>query len=199
MDLLAAALILSGLLALACGLGDKLSEQAAEDLFEQAVEEAGELDEVEVDVGEQIDISDLPDWLNYPNATATGRMTMTQDEEEGTMYLLQTPDAVSAVVDWYKTALSTWTQSAIFESAEGTQLVYSNGVDQGVQLTVAPETEHTTISCWYFKGQEQAEADEEPAATNNGPPPVLNGPSRSGPKGRLGPGRTPAKGKKIGR
>ena len=136
---LAAVLIILGVLCLACGLGDKLKEQAAEEAFEQAIEEAGGEGDVELDVGDEIDITDLPEWLSYPDAKATGKMTMAQDGSEGTMYVLETSDAIGTVVDWYKTTMSTWEQSASFETAESTQLVYTDGSTQTVQLSHADD------------------------------------------------------------
>jgi uncharacterized protein YuzE len=185
---LAAVLILLALLCLACGLGDKLKEQAAEDIFEKAMEEAGAEGDVELDIGDEIDISDLPEWLSYPNAKATGKMTLAQEGNEGTMYVLETADDIATVATWYKTALSTWEQSASFETAESTQLVYSDGAGQAVQLTLATEGEATAISCWYAKAEVAAEA-----ATPKVAPEKLPGPGLK----KMGPGQKGIKGKKV--
>jgi len=174
--LLAAAIVTLGLLSLACGFGDKLKEQAAEEVFEKALEEAGADGEVELDLGQEIDISDLPDWLSYPNAKPTGKMTLAQEGEEGTMYVLETADDMATVSTWYKTAMSTWEQSASFETTESTQLVYSDGGGQAVQLTLAAQGDTTTISCWYARAEMEAEA-ATPKAT---------------------PGRLPVPGRKMG-
>ena len=184
---LAAVLVLLGLLCLACGLGDKLKEQAAEEVFEKALEEAGAEGDVELDVGQEIDLSDLPDWLNYPNAKATGKMTLAQEGEEGTMYVLETSDDMATVATWYKTALSTWEQSASFETAEAAQLVYSDGAGKAVQLTIAAEAEYTSISCWYAQGEAAVEATTTPA------PEKLPGPGLR----KVGPGNKGIKGKKL--
>ncbi len=157
---LAAVLITLGLLCLACGLGDKLTEQAAEEAFEQALEEAGAEGDVELDLGDEIDLSDLPEWLNYPNAKATGKMTMAQDGTEGTMYVLETGDELSVVVDWYKAAMSSWEQSASFETAESTQLVYTDGETQTVQLTFTTVDEQLAISCWYAKVEQEVQPQQ---------------------------------------
>jgi hypothetical protein len=187
---LAAVLVLLGLLGLACGFGDKMKEEAAEELFEQAIEEAGD---VELDIGQEIDISDLPDWLNYPNAKATGKMTLAQEGDEGTMYVLETADDMTTVATWYKTALSSWNQSASFETAESMQLVYDDGVSSAVQLTLAPVGENTTISCWYAKGEAQAE--EVGGTKAKVQPERLPGPGLR----KVGPGQKGVKGKKLNR
>ena len=185
--LLAGTLVVMGLLSLACGLGDKLKEQAAEEIFEQALEEAGD-GSVELDVGDEIDISDLPAWLSYPNAKATGKMTLAQEGNEGTMYVLETADDLATVATWYKTALSTWEQSASFETAESTQLVYSDGAGQAVQLTLATEGEATAISCWYAQAEVAVEQ-----ATPKVAPEKLPGPGLK----KMGPGNKGIKGKKL--
>lgn len=189
--LLATALVILGLLALACGLGDKLKEQAAEEVFENALEEAGAAGDVELDVGQEIDISDLPVWLSYPNAKPTGKMTLAQEGEEGTMYVLETADDMNTVATWYKTALATWTQSASFETGESIQLVYADGAGQAVQLTLATEDDHTAISCWYAK----AEVAVEVAPRAKVPPEKLPGPGLR----KMGPGQKGVKGKKLNR
>ncbi len=186
---LAAVLIILGVLCLACGLGDKLKEQAAEEAFEQAIEEAGGEGDVELDVGDEIDITDLPEWLSYPDAKATGKMTMAQDGSEGTMYVLETSDAIGTVVDWYKTTMSTWEQSASFETAESTQLVYTDGSTQTVQLTMSTEGEQVAISCWY------AQVAEAETVKPNPRPAALPAPGGK----KAGPGRGIKHGKKIGR
>jgi hypothetical protein len=187
--LLAAVLGLFAFLSLACGFGDKLKEQAAEEVFEQALEEAGAAGEVELDVGQEIDISDLPPWLSYPNAKATGKMTLAQDGDEGTMYVLETADPVDTVADWYKAALSTWEQSASFETGGSMQLVYTDGANQAVQLTLAAEGEQTAISCWYAKTEAEVkeEAPRQPPAS-----------IRPGPR-KMGPGNKGIKGRKVTR
>ncbi len=184
--LLAGTLVALGLLSLACGFGDKLKEQAAEEVFEKALEEAGAEGDIELDIGQEIDISDLPDWLNYPNAKPTGKMTLAQEGEEGTMYVLETADDMNTVATWYKTAMSTWEQSASFETTESVQLVYSDGGGQAVQLTLAAQDAVTTISCWYAKAEVEAEAAKPKAA-----PGRLQGPGR-----KMGPGKG-IKGKKL--
>lgn len=186
--LLASVLVITGLLALACGFGDKLKEQAAEDVFEKALEEAGGDGSIELDVGQEIDISDLPEWLSYPNAKATGKMTLAQEGEEGTMYVLETADPMATVATWYKTAMATWEQSASFETTESTQLVYSDGAGQAVQLTLATDTTSTTISCWYAKA---AVAVEQ--AGPKVPPERLPGPGLR----KMGPGQKGVKGRKL--
>ncbi len=187
--LLASVLLLSGLLALACGFGDKLKEQAAEEVFEKALEEAGAEGDVELDIGQEIDISDLPEWLNYPNGKATGKMTLAQEGEEGTMYVLETADPMDTVATWYKTALANWEQSASFETAESVQLVYSDGGGQAVQLTLAAVDATTTISCWYAKTELAAEETPKTKV----PPERLPGPGLR----KVGPGQKGIKGKKL--
>jgi hypothetical protein len=184
---LAIVLVLLGLMCLACGLGDKLSEQAAEEILEQALEEAGD-GSVEIDVGDEIDISDLPEWLSYPNAKATGKMTLAQEGDEGTMYVLESADDMATVATWYKTALSTWEQSASFETADSTQLVYSDGAGQAVQLTLATEGETTAISCWYAKAEVAVESTGPKVAPEKLPGPGLK---------KMGPGQKGIKGKKL--
>ena len=186
---LATVVITMGLLCLACGFGDKLKEQAAEEAFELAIEEAGGDGSVELDIGDEIDISDLPAWLSYPNAKATGKMTMAQDGAEGTMYVLETADALTTVVDWYKAAMSTWEQSASFETAGSTQLVFTDGASQTVQLTMATEGEQVAISCWY------AQTAEVKAATTGPGPAVLQPPDGR----KVGPGKGFKGGKFRGR
>jgi hypothetical protein len=187
---LAAVLVLLGLLGLACGFGDKMKEEAAEELFEQAIEEAGADGEIELDIGQEIDTSDLPEWLDYPNARATGKMTLAQEGEEGTMYVLETADDMTTVATWYKTALATWNQSASFETAESMQLVYDDGAGSAVQLTLAPAGGNTTISCWYAKAQQEEEVGATKAKL---PPERLPGPGLR----KMGPGQKGVKGKKL--
>lgn len=189
--LLAAVLVVLGLLGLACGFGDKLKEQVAEEVFEKALEQAGAEGDIELDVGQEIDISDLPDWLNYPNGKATGKMTLAQEGEEGTMYVLETADDMATVATWYKTALSTWEQSASFETAESAQLVYGDGAGQAVQLTIATQAETTTISCWYAKADVAVEEAKPQVPAERLPGPGLKkmGPGNKGVKGRKVKGR----------
>jgi hypothetical protein len=192
--LFAAVLALFAVIALACGLGDKLKEQASEEVFEQALDQAGVDGSVEVSVGTEVDISDLPEWLNYPNAHATGKMTMSQDGAEGTMYVLDTTDPKATVQAWYTTALSTWQQTASFESEGSTQLVFSDGAGSAVQLTLADavvaagEPAHTTISCWYAKAAEPA---VEAAQATEGTEPAPRVGNRPRPGGKAGPGKGP--------
>ncbi len=188
--LVVSTLVALGLLSLACGLGEKLEEKAAEEVFERALEEAGGDGSVELDVGQEIDISDLPVWLSYPNAKATGKMTLAQEGEEGTMYVLETADELATVTDWYKGAMKTWEQSASFETPESMQLVYSDGAGQAVQLTLARENETTIISCWYAK-TEPPEVAEDPEAKPFQP--------RAPGGKRVGPGSKGCKGKKPAR
>jgi len=158
------ALVLLALLALACGLGDRFKEQAAEEVFEQALEQGGAASEVEVGVGAEVDVSDLPAWLAYPNAKATGKMTMAQDGTEGILYVLESADPQATVQEWYKAALATWQQTASLQNAEGTQLFYTDGAGQSVQVTLATDAGHTTISCWYAKSAAEVQAAEQPKA-----------------------------------
>ncbi|MFH1463316.1 MAG: hypothetical protein ABIO70_02915 [Pseudomonadota bacterium] len=186
----AAVLILFAILALACGLGDKLKEQASEEVFEQALDQAGVDGNIDIDLGAAVDISDLPEWLNYPNAHATGKMTMSQDGAEGTMFVLTTDDPKDTVKTWYTTALSTWQQTASFDSEGGTQLVYTDGSTSTVQLTLAEAEGHTTISCWYAKGAEGEEpAVEVQQAVDPAKPHPRQGPVGPGKGQKVGPGK----------
>ena len=99
------------------------------------------------------------------------------------------PFARYRVAEWYKAALSTWEQSASFETAESVQLVYADGAGQAVQLTMATEAEHTAISCWYAK----AEVAVESAPKAKVPPEKLPGPGMR----KMGPGQKGIKGKKV--
>jgi hypothetical protein len=123
---MAASVALLGLCGLACGLGGKIGEKIAEKSVES-------LTGGEVDLGD-VDLSDMPATLRYPNSRGIGRSTWSDASlgGTGTIYLLQTSDDLSMVSGWYKSSLSSW-QSSV-NSLSGDTWQYMASSPDGVEL-----------------------------------------------------------------
>jgi hypothetical protein len=108
-----------------------------------------------VDLGGNVDMSDLPATLRYPGAAAKAKWTMNGEHGSGTVYTLETGDAPATVVTFYKSAFSGWKQSAISESGDATVLIYGNdATKEWASVSVSKGSEgKTTIAVTYYKGQ----------------------------------------------
>ena len=142
--LMVSSLTLIGLIALGCGLGDKVSELVGEEAIEKAIELNGGGD-VELDIGGSVDMADLPDYCQYPGAKATGKISTSTAEGSGAQYMLESSDPVATVVAWYKQQFAAWTNQLTIETPEGTQLVYNRtGTDDMVHVLVTQGDEGIT-------------------------------------------------------
>ena len=129
--------------------GDKIAQEAAEKAVEGALGKASG-GKADIDVGSNVDISGLPVEFRYPNATAKGRWTMSNEEGSGAVYSFESADAAKTVVEFYKKALTGWKNLSTMESDEAVVMVgASEDEKKTVTVTVGTEDNKTTISIIY--------------------------------------------------
>ncbi len=133
--------------------GQNVSQKIAEKAIEGAVDKATG-GRASIQVGKDVDISDMPALLRYPGATATGRYSLTGKEGTGTVYTFETEDPAASVADFYKKALAGWKKSSTMES-EGA-MVMSYGTEnekEFVTLTISREKDlnATSLTLLYRK------------------------------------------------
>ena len=133
--------------------GKSVTEKIAEKAIEGAVEKAtgGKAD---IDVGSSVDLSGLPQFLQYPGATAKARWSMSGKEGTGTVYTFETKDPTATVIDFYKKALAGWKNSSTMESGDATIMVYgTENEKEFVTLTLSKEKESnlTSLTLLYTK------------------------------------------------
>jgi len=131
--------------------GQDVSQKIAEKAIEGAVEKATG-GKANIDVGGNVDLSGLPEFLRYPGATAKTRWSMSGKDGAGTVYAFETKDAPAAVIDFYKKALAGWKNASTMESEESTILVYGTEDEkQFVTMTVSKdkETNITSLTLLY--------------------------------------------------
>ena len=147
---LMAFVLISGLAVLVYGgCGKETAEKAAEKAIEAAIESKTGHD-AEVDLGGDVDISALPEFLRYPGAKGMSRWSGSDEGGEGTAIVLETGDSQEKVIEWYKKHLSDagWTQASMMQVQGGTLLGYvAENEQKGVGVTVNSEggKTHMTI------------------------------------------------------
>jgi len=137
----------------------KCGSDAAEKMVEKAMEtaiEKGTGGKAKVDMGGNVDISDLPAFARYPGAQGKTRWSMSNDEGSGTVYGLESGDATDKVVDWYKKSLSGagLKQVSIMESGDGTMMIYGSE-DEKKMTTVTVSADKGKTSIVVMHGQDK--------------------------------------------
>ena len=126
--------------------GQNVSQKIAEKAIEGAVNKSTG-GRAKIDVGGNVDLSGLPEYLRYPGAAAKARWSMSKEGTTGTVYTFETADEVKAVVDFYKKALAGWKNSSTMESGEATIMSYgTENEKEFVTLTVSKEKDSNTTS-----------------------------------------------------
>jgi len=129
----------------------KCGEKIAQKAVEGAVEKASG-GKAKIDVGGNVDLSDLPAFLRYPGASAKARWAMSKAGTTGTVYTFETADAAASVVDFYKKALAGWKNVSTMESGDATILVYGTEDEkQMTTVTVAKDSGKTSLTLLYTK------------------------------------------------
>ncbi|MBM3331370.1 hypothetical protein FJY68_05890 [candidate division WOR-3 bacterium] len=144
-------LVVAGIGCMKCGQG--VSQKIAEKAIEGAVEKATG-GKANIDVGSNVDLSGLPEFLRYPGAVAKSRWAMSNEGTTGTAYSFEIPDPTAAVVDFYKKALAGWKNASTMENDEATVLVYSTEDEkQSAAVTVGKDKESgkTLLTLLYTK------------------------------------------------
>jgi hypothetical protein len=117
-----------GLVSLACGLGKKGEEPTPPPAPVAPAPVAAP----------KVDVSDMPSYLHYPNASGTAKAAIDGVTGTGMVYTLETSDAADAVWSWYKTSLSSWEQISNSSDANGYQLVATApGGHENATITIA--------------------------------------------------------------
>ncbi|OYD14805.1 hypothetical protein CH330_06530 [candidate division WOR-3 bacterium JGI_Cruoil_03_51_56] len=135
--------------------GSKTAEKMTEKAMEKAIEKSSG-GKAKVDIGKNVDLSDLPAFLRYPGAKGIGRWSMSGEEGKGTVYTLQTGDPGGKVVDWYKASLTGagWKQGSQIETEKGTTLIYgTSDKKQMATVTVGTEDKKTTVAVMYTQSK----------------------------------------------
>ncbi|MGQ9678009.1 MAG: hypothetical protein ACUVUD_01850 [bacterium] len=128
----------------------KCGEKASEKVVEKMVKEASG-GKVKADVG-TVDISDLPQILRYPNAIARSKWQTNTKEGSGTVWTFESKDPKDKVVQFYKSALSTWKSSLTNETPNMTMLMFaSQDEKEFVTITVASQEKVTSFNISYAK------------------------------------------------
>lgn len=126
-----------------CVCGQDAGEKVAEKAIERAIKtETGH--DAEVDLGGDVDLSDLPKFLRYPGAKGLARMSGGDESGSGTVVNLESGDSVDDVISWYKKSLTDagWAKAAYMEMGEGTMLNYvSPDEKEGVNVTINKDKE----------------------------------------------------------
>jgi hypothetical protein len=125
----------------------KCGEKLTETVMEKAVEQATG-GKTGIDIGSDIDLSGLPDYLRYPGAKATGKFAISTGEGSGASYTFETTAAKADVVNWFKTSLGSqsWKETFVMESGDATSLSYVSGDEKSTTVvTVTASDGKTTI------------------------------------------------------
>jgi len=128
--------------------GENIAERVAEEAAEAIVESrTGE--NVEIDAAGEVDISGLAEFLRYPGAKATGKVSMSSPEGKGTVWTLETADAVAKTGEWYRAAFAGqgWDEKGEMETGESLMLMRTTqGDKEAVTVLIASDDGKTTIS-----------------------------------------------------
>jgi hypothetical protein len=126
--------------------GQDVSKKMAEKAIEGAVDKATG-GKANIDVGSNVDLSGLPSFLQYPNATAKARWSMSKEGTTGTVYTFETKDPIANVIDFYKKALASWKNSSTMENEDATIMSFGTEDEKEfVTLTVSKEKETNTTA-----------------------------------------------------
>jgi hypothetical protein len=126
--------------------GQNVSQKIAEKAIEGAVDKSTG-GRASIDVGKDVDLSGLPDFLRYPKATPTGRYSMSGKEGTGTVYTFETMDTAGVVVAFYRKALSAWKSVSAAESEDQTILTFwSRDEKQSVTVNVTKDKDKNVTS-----------------------------------------------------
>jgi hypothetical protein len=122
------------------------AQKTAEKLAEKSIEKSTG-GKAKVDLGTNVDISDLPEMLRYPGAKAAARWSVSQQEGKGMSYVLMTGDPADKVVQHYKQTLAGWKEGMTMQGEKGTVMAFSrNDEKQSVLVTVGLDTEKAQTS-----------------------------------------------------
>jgi hypothetical protein len=127
----------------------KVREKAAEKVAEEAAER-GAGGNVSVDLGRDVDVSDLDKAFRYPGAKAKIRMEQSGPKGEGTMYAFETTDSLSQVVSFYEKSFKGYTRVGKLDTPNGTVLSYQ-GKSHQYAVTVASSGAKTAITIFRAK------------------------------------------------
>jgi hypothetical protein len=130
-----------------------VSEKIAEKAMQGAVEKATG-GKAQIDMGGNVDLSGLPQFLHYPGALAKARWAMSNEGTTGTVYTFETANPTASVVDFYKQALASWKSSSTMETGDATILVYGTQDEKEmVTVTVAKDKDSgkTSLTLLYTK------------------------------------------------
>ena len=105
--------------------GGKLAGDATQKVLERMVEKATG-GKAQVELGGDVDLSDLPVFLQYPGARPTAKWSLAGDKGTGSVYSLVAVEDKDTVIGWFKISLTgqEWKQSAAREVGGGTMLVF---------------------------------------------------------------------------
>ena len=105
--------------------GGKLAGDATQKVLERVVEKATG-GKAQVELGGDVDLSDLPVFLQYPGARPTAKWSLASDKGTGSVYSFLSVDARDTVIGWFKASLAGqgWKQSAAREIGGGTMIVF---------------------------------------------------------------------------
>ena len=130
-----------------CG-GEKAATSVAEDVTEKVVEQAtGE--KVDIEASGDVDMSDLPESMRYPAATAKGKVAVSTSEGEGTVWTMEVNEPAKPVFDWYRAHLTGqgWTKVSELETAESWMVNFkSKDETQSVAILLTEAGGVSTIS-----------------------------------------------------
>ncbi len=134
----------------------KCGEKAAETMVEEGLKKAiekGSGGKVDVDVGKEVDLSELPGILKYPGAKAVGKWSVSTEEGAGTNFMLETDNTMQQVKDWYLSSMTSagYKKAMEMETGDGLVMMFNKEGDDktAVTVTVATEDGKTTISVLY--------------------------------------------------
>ena len=151
LSIAAMVLALGAVVVLSTGCGN-VSEKVATEVAERATEIAVEKEtgeKVKLDASGDVDISALPEFLRYPGAKATSKLSMSTGEGEGTVWGLETADSRTQVGEWYRAQLAGkgWTKISEMEAGESVMLNYQSADEkEKMALVAVTEDGKTTIS-----------------------------------------------------
>jgi len=129
--------------------GEKAMEEAFEEGLETAIEK-GSGGKVDVDVGKEVDLSELPGALKYPGAKGVGKWSVSTEDGSGTNFMLETNNTKEQVKDWYISSLTGagYKKAMEMDTGDGLVMMFNKEGDDktAVTVTVATEDGKTTIS-----------------------------------------------------
>lgn len=142
-------------------VSDRVAEGVTESITEAAIEQSASAQgaQAEVDVGNSVDLDEVPAFARYPGATARANIAVTgnadQGEGSGGMFLLQTADSVDEVTAWYQESLESWHRKAFVETDQTVQLIFDRQrgkSKEGVQISISRDDPHTVIHVIHGSG-----------------------------------------------